>query len=69
MKASKQDVVINRFLKPRGTVVLPDIWAIDNDPVLWKEPQKFNPGRFLNEDGSILAHKPEYLIPLSTGKY
>ncbi|XP_077536686.1 cytochrome P450 2U1-like isoform X3 [Haemaphysalis longicornis] len=63
-----EDVVIDGFFIPRGTVVLPNIWAVHNDPVLWKEPQKFNPGRFLNEDGSILAHKPEYLIPFSTGR-
>lgn len=62
------DVVIDGVFIPRGTVVLPNIWAVHNDPALWKEPRKFNPARFLNQDGSLLAHKPEFLIPFSTGR-
>ncbi|XP_077536377.1 cytochrome P450 2F3-like [Haemaphysalis longicornis] len=62
------DVVIDGFFIPKGTVVLPNIWAVHQDPTLWKEPQKFVPGRFLNDDGSIMSHKPEFLIPFSTGR-
>lgn len=62
------DVVIDDFFIPRGTVVLANIWAVHHDPALWKEPKKFIPSRFLNKDGSILTHKPEFLIPFSTGR-
>lgn len=63
-----KDVVIDGFFIPKGTVVLPNIWAVHQDPALWKEPEKFMPGRFLNDDGSIISHKPECLIPFCLGR-
>ncbi|XP_050037953.2 cytochrome P450 2U1-like [Dermacentor andersoni] len=62
-----EDVVVGDFFLPKGTVVLPNIWAVHNDPTLWKEPTKFDPGRYLNEDGTLLSHKPEHLIPFCIG--
>lgn len=31
---------------PRGTMLLVNIWAIQNDPRVWEEPRKFMPERF-----------------------
>lgn len=62
------NLVVDDYFIPKGTIILPNIWAVHHDPSLWKDPHKFVPERFLNEDGSIWRHKPEYLIPFSTGR-
>ncbi|KAH9379771.1 hypothetical protein HPB48_017651 [Haemaphysalis longicornis] len=63
-----EDVVIGEFFIPKGTTVLPNLWAVHNDPTFWKDPEKFDPARFLNEDGSIVSPKPEQLLPFSIGR-
>ncbi|XP_065288674.2 cytochrome P450 2A3-like [Dermacentor albipictus] len=63
-----EDTVFDEFYIPSGTTVVPNLWAVHNDPKLWKEPSKFNPSRFLGADGSLIHPKPEYLIPFSVGK-
>nr|XP_050037674.1 cytochrome P450 2U1-like [Dermacentor andersoni] len=63
-----EDVVVGDFFLPKGSVVLPNIWAVHNDPTLWKEPTKFYPERYLNEDGTLFSHKPEHLIPFCIGR-
>ncbi|KAH7941031.1 hypothetical protein HPB49_009382 [Dermacentor silvarum] len=67
-KACVEDVVIDDYFIPKGTVVYPNIWAVNHDPKYWKDPAKFDPGRYLNEDGSIIAPKPEYLVTFSVGR-
>ncbi|KAH7942443.1 hypothetical protein HPB49_024111 [Dermacentor silvarum] len=63
-----EDVVIDDYFIPKGTVVYPNIWAVNHDPRHWKDPAKFDPGRYLNEDGSIIAPKPEHLVTFSVGR-
>lgn len=63
-----EDVVIDEFFIPRGTTVLPNFWAVHNDPTAWKNPHEFQPSRFLNEDGSIKSCKPEHWIPFGLGR-
>lgn len=63
-----EDVVIGEYFIPKGTTVLPNLWAIHNDPTFWKDPEKFDPARFLNQDGSIVSPKPEQLLPFSIGR-
>ncbi|XP_072143618.1 cytochrome P450 2A11-like [Dermacentor andersoni] len=63
-----EDTVFDEFYIPSGTTVVPNLWAVHNDPKLWKEPSKFDPSRFIGEDGSLVQPKPEYLIPFSVGK-
>ncbi|XP_049527190.1 cytochrome P450 2C20 isoform X1 [Dermacentor silvarum] len=67
-REAMEDVVIGDFFIPKGTVVLFNIWAVHHDPRLWKNPNKFDPCRFLNEDGISIRNKPEYLIPFSIGR-
>lgn len=49
--------------------MIPNVWAVHRNPNLWKDPHVFKPERFLNEDGSALLPKPEYIISFSVGKY
>ncbi|KAH7954068.1 hypothetical protein HPB49_015320 [Dermacentor silvarum] len=63
-----EDTVFDDYFIPKGTTVIPNVWAVHNDPTMWKEPSKFDPTRFLREDGSLIQPKPEHLIPFSIGK-
>lgn len=62
------DVVIDGYFIPKGTTIIPNFWALHNDPDQWRDPYMFNPQRFLNNDGNIVAHRPEQLMPFSTGR-
>ena len=45
--------------------VLPNLWAVHNDPDLWKEPEEFIPERHLDSNGNFV--KSNYVIPFSLG--
>ncbi|XP_077539605.1 cytochrome P450 2J2-like [Haemaphysalis longicornis] len=55
------------FFFPSGINVMANIWAVHNDPYVWSHPEKFDPGRFMNEDGSAICYMPEQLITFSVG--
>ncbi|KPM03882.1 cytochrome P450-like protein 10 [Sarcoptes scabiei] len=52
---------------PKDTLVLVNIWAVHHDSKIWDNPSKFNPYRFLTEDGKTLIDH-EGFIPFSLGK-
>ncbi|KAA8651397.1 hypothetical protein EYZ11_013218 [Aspergillus tanneri] len=54
--ASTQDDIYNGYLIPKGSIIVPNIWAFTHDPSLYRSPMDFNPERFLSADG----HTPEY---------
>ncbi|ESO97335.1 hypothetical protein LOTGIDRAFT_64009, partial [Lottia gigantea] len=59
----------NRTLKgynlPSGSTVLFNIWSLHHDTKYWKNPMKFDPQRFLNEDNSLEI--PDYYMPYGAG--
>lgn len=64
---SSEDTVIGGYNVPRGTMFLLNLWAIQNDPKSWDEPNKFKPERFegLVEGGTRQGFK---LMPFSSGR-
>lgn len=64
----KEDILLEGFLIPKSTVVLPNTTAMNRDPHYWKRPDEYDPTRFLTPDGTELMKKPEYFIPFSFGK-
>lgn len=42
-------------------------WALHHDPNYWKDVDKFDPTRFLEENGK-LSSKPESWLPFSMGR-
>ncbi|KIK66055.1 hypothetical protein GYMLUDRAFT_218866 [Collybiopsis luxurians FD-317 M1] len=46
--ASIEDDFYRGYHIPKGCVVIPNIWAMNRDPDIYQEPDKFLPERFLN---------------------
>lgn len=61
-----EDTVVGGFDIPKGTVLFANIYSSNTDPKYWKDPEKFNPDRFL--DGSSTLKKVEAFIPFSAGR-
>ncbi|CAN7948653.1 unnamed protein product, partial [Ixodes hexagonus] len=64
-REAEDDVFLNGYLIPKGTIVVANLWAAHFDSKHWKNPEPFDPSRFLTQDASALLPKPEYLIPFS----
>ncbi|XP_037499505.1 putative cytochrome P450 2D7 [Rhipicephalus sanguineus] len=67
-RGTEKDVVVDNILIPGGSVVLFNLWAVNRDPSLWKNPHHYDPTRFLCEDGSLIREKPSYHVGFSFGK-
>ncbi|KAG2370126.1 cytochrome P450 [Suillus spraguei] len=52
---ASEDDIHDGYYIPKGSVVLPNIWFMLNDPERYANPSEFNPERFLGNDGK----KPE----------
>ncbi|CAB4266257.1 unnamed protein product [Prunus armeniaca] len=62
---SSEDCTVGGFDVPRGTMLLVNIWAIQNNPKLWSQPEQFRPERFLNVQGERDGF---LLLPFGTGR-
>jgi len=49
-RESSEECTIGGFRIPRGTMLMVNTWAIQNDPELWPEPTKFKPERWGDRD-------------------
>ncbi|XP_015795446.1 cytochrome P450 2C31-like [Tetranychus urticae] len=67
LRRASRDTKIGKYNIPKDTIVIFNLWSIHRDPKLWPEPEKFDPNRFLSEDGSKAVKLP-YLVPFSGGK-
>lgn len=62
---SSEECTIGGFKVPRGTMLLVNVWAVQNDPKIWEEPSKFKPERFREMAGEIDKYM---LLPFGTGR-
>ncbi|GAB6027682.1 Cytochrome P450 2 sub R member 1 [Chamberlinius hualienensis] len=53
------------FKIPAKMTVIPNIYAVNYDTNLWKNPHEFDPKRFLDKDNNINC--PPHFIPFSAG--
>ena len=60
------DVEIGEYVIPKGATVLPSLMHVMLDPDHFPNPHKFNPDRFIDEQGRFKHH--ERVIPFGIGK-
>ncbi|KAM8939427.1 cytochrome P450 2U1 [Pelodytes ibericus] len=63
---TSESTVFQGYTIPKGSVVMPNLWGVHRDPMMWEKPNDFNPGRFIDEHGQIL--KKEAFIPFGIGR-
>ncbi|KAK4869373.1 hypothetical protein LT330_006373 [Penicillium expansum] len=44
-----EDDIINGYLIPENEIIVPNTWSFNNDPMIYPNPQGFQPERFLSE--------------------
>ena len=62
---SKEDMWYKGWKIPQGTVVSMTHADLHHDPTIFPDPKRFDPGRWLQVDGSTARKK--YLVPFSRG--
>lgn len=67
IRRASQDTKIGHYDVPKNCLVFFNFWSVHHDPKLWPNPDKFDPNRFLAENGTKVI-KPPYLVPFSAGK-
>ncbi|XP_052704584.1 steroid 17-alpha-hydroxylase/17,20 lyase-like [Crassostrea angulata] len=62
------DSQVGGYDVPKGTTVIINHWALHHDPKYWKDPEEFDPLRYLDENGKMKPAKPESWLPFSAGR-
>ncbi|KAI7749115.1 hypothetical protein M8C21_033554 [Ambrosia artemisiifolia] len=62
---SSKDCEVGGYHIPSGTMLLMNLWAVQNDPKNWDNPKKFEPERFTGLEGSRDGYK---LMPFGSGR-
>ncbi|KAI6172740.1 (pine wood nematode) hypothetical protein [Aphelenchoides besseyi] len=66
LRRTGRDMNIGGYAVPKGTIIIPQISVPMVDPKIFPEPRKFNPDRFIDENGKL--KRCEELMPFSLGK-
>uniref|UniRef100_A0A3Q2U855 Cytochrome P450, family 1, subfamily C, polypeptide 2 n=1 Tax=Fundulus heteroclitus TaxID=8078 RepID=A0A3Q2U855_FUNHE len=62
------DVTVGDLSIPKDTVIFINQWSVNHDPLRWKDPQAFDPSRFLDENGSLDKDLTNNVMIFSAGK-
>nr|AKH03499.1 cytochrome P450 3029B1 [Paracyclopina nana] len=60
------DVDFHGFHLPKGTGVVANLTACHRDPAYWKNPEKYQPEHFLDEQGQFIEDKDGF-VPFGSG--
>jgi cytochrome P450 len=66
--ATTTDTTINGNFLPKDTPVFVNLYSLTRDERFWKEPEKFNPYRFLTDTGEIREDLLDKYYPFGIGK-
>ncbi|KAF5747022.1 Cytochrome P450 [Tripterygium wilfordii] len=62
---SSEESTVKGFRIPRGTMLLVNLWSIQNDPKIWENPTSFRPERFEGVEGVRDGFR---LMPFGSGR-
>ncbi|CAG0881029.1 unnamed protein product [Cyprideis torosa] len=62
------DFKFKGFLIPAGSFILPNQYSIHMNPKYWPNPRKFDPTRFLDENGKTKTSRIPGFLPFGLGK-
>ena len=68
-RSTTTETTIRGFTIPKDTVVFVNLWSVHHDPEIWKDPDVFDPRRFLDRGGQVID--PKFLdgfLPFSGGR-
>ncbi|KAI8481120.1 cytochrome P450 2 sub U member 1 [Branchiostoma belcheri] len=65
--ASTETVKVRGYDIPKGTQILLNLYSVHMDPAYWPDPDRFDPGRFLDAEGNVI-NKPESSMPFGGSK-
>ena len=57
---------LNGYNIPANSIVISNIYAMHRDPLIFPDPEKFDPTRYLDADGHFV--KSSYVVAFSLGK-
>jgi cytochrome P450 len=52
-----EDIEVKGFTLPKDAWLIPALGTVNMDPTSFPEPEKFQPERFLNEDGGLAGYE------------
>ncbi|XP_023654110.1 steroid 17-alpha-hydroxylase/17,20 lyase isoform X1 [Paramormyrops kingsleyae] len=58
---------IGEYTVQKGTRVIINLWALHHDEKEWKNPDHFDPGRFLDEEGNTVCSPSPSFLPFGAG--
>ncbi|KAJ8773293.1 hypothetical protein K2173_028470 [Erythroxylum novogranatense] len=62
---SSEECMVGGYRVPRGTMLMVNMWAIQNDPKIWEDATKFKPERFEGFEGVRDGFR---LMPFGSGR-
>ncbi|KAL1540067.1 cytochrome P450 [Salvia divinorum] len=65
--AAEEQTEVSGYIIPKNTKIFVNFWAIARDPSIWKNPESFEPERFLDSEIDFGGQHYE-LIPFSSGR-
>ena len=65
--ATLVDTKLMGYNIPKQSFIIPNLYSVSLDPNYWKDPTKFNPDRFISDNGKLI--KKDAFTPFSLGKY
>lgn len=63
---ARRDIAFKGFVIPKDAMIIPNLDSVLDDPKVYPEPEKFDPSRFLDAEGSVVNDKK--MIAFSIGR-
>ncbi|XP_022775858.1 cytochrome P450 78A5-like [Durio zibethinus] len=67
-RLATHDVDVGKCFIPAGTTAMVNMWAITHDPSIWKDPWRFRPERFVEEEDVSIMGSDLRLAPFGSGR-